>query len=144
MAYATPVVAATTTGITVTGGFPVPTSATMDGVSLSTNQRVLLAGQGTLGTPQPQTNGVWLFKGANTAMARPATGDEYATSNTLDLATLIPVSGGNTFGGTCWGIDPAGVIVVQTTGHTLSRRLAGVLAGGRTGGGGRACLRRCT
>jgi hypothetical protein len=56
MAYASPVVAATATGIAVNGSnFPVPTSATFDGVTVSNGQRVLLTGQGTLGTPVPQS-----------------------------------------------------------------------------------------
>jgi hypothetical protein len=54
-------------------------------------------------------------------MNRPASPDQYATTNVFDNATLIAVTNGTNYAGTCWGMDPAQVVTVDTTGQTLTR-----------------------
>jgi hypothetical protein len=116
MAYAQPAVAVATTA-NINTNSPGGTS-TFDNVSsLGAGNRVLLVSQ----TTTPSENGVWIWHGPTTPMTRPGLGDQYYSTNVLDNAVLIWVQGGDTFAGSCWGIDPAQVITVDTTGHTLTR-----------------------
>jgi hypothetical protein len=130
MAYCSAVAAVGTAGIAVNGSNkPVATSTSLDGVGLTSgSSRVLLTGQGTLGTPVPQSNGVWIYNGNGVAMSRPtAAGDPFVTGATLDNATLVPVAaGGLTWGGSKWWVNsPAtGGITVDTTAITLVRENA--------------------
>src|SRR5579883_1488805 len=114
MAYASPVVACTTSNVTISN----PGFSSLDGVSLSVGSRLLLTGQST-----PSQNGVWTWQGTHTALARPgaATTDQYKSGNVIDNATLIWVQAGSTYAGTCWGLDPAQVVTVDTTNHTLMK-----------------------
>jgi hypothetical protein len=120
MAYTYPVVAMSASNVSVTS----PTSATFDGITVTAGQRVLLTQQ----IPSSQ-NGVWIFNGTEILhprllprpMTRPAAPDPYNTGHVLDNATLIWVTNGGTYGGSVWGVDPAAVITVDATGHTLSR-----------------------
>src|SRR5580693_2519740 len=104
MAYAATVVAVATTAninLNSPGG-----TSTFDncasGALVSGTSRVLLF----LQTTNPYQNGVWIWNGATSPLTRPTTaGDQYAHSNTLDNTTVVPVVGGATYGGTCFGID---------------------------------------
>jgi polygalacturonase len=118
MAYAAAVDAMSISNVSVTS----PSSGIFDGSTVASGKRVLLVGQ----TSQNQ-NGVWIFNGAGVAMSRPTSPDQYSQSNTLDNNTLIPVTNGNTYAGTCWGIDPGKIVTVSLsngtggTNHTLTR-----------------------
>ncbi len=118
MAYAVPVVALSTVNIDITN----PTTAFFDGFEVPSGggqagRRVLLTAQ-----DDKSENGVQIFAGTGNAMGRPtASGDQYLADNILDNATLIPVVNGTQYAGTVWGIDPAMVVTVDTTPHTLTR-----------------------
>jgi len=120
MAYALPCRLCGTTNIALSGASPVPpTGSSIDGVPitmLNTDDRILLTGQSV-----PSSNGVWTFQGPGNPMIRPGLPDQYSIANMLDNATLIWVREGATMAGSCWGVDPAQVITVDTTGHTLAR-----------------------
>jgi hypothetical protein len=120
--------------LTLSGGRPIPpSSGTIDGVSWGGGTsypawtagvtRVLLLNQAGSFGAAAASNGVWIWQGANpTPMTRPAPRDEYATGNALDNGTLVEVRGpGTSFGGTCWGVEPAGPITVDTTAFALTR-----------------------
>jgi len=113
MAYAPTVKAVTTSNVNVLSA---PSS--FDGYSPSIGDRILLVSQ----TSTAQ-NGVWTWQGTGNGMQRPTalTGDEYMSGHVLDHATLFPVQHGNTYAGTCWGVDPAQIITVDKTGHTFMR-----------------------
>jgi hypothetical protein len=112
MAYAVAVDAVSTSNVSTSS----PTSAVFDGYTVSTGHRVLLAAQTTA-----SQNGVWVFNGTGVAMSRPIAPDPYQNGINFDTATLVPVTNGNVYGGTVWGIDPAQVVTVGTTAHTLTR-----------------------
>ena len=112
MAYATPAWALSRSPVNVLA----PVSDVFDGITVAVGKRVLLTGQTT-----HSENGVWLFAGTRKPMSRPGAGDQYASGNVLDNATLIPVSHGTTYAGTVCGIDPAAVVTVDTDLHTLTR-----------------------
>jgi hypothetical protein len=114
MAYALPVVALSASNVDVTG----PASASFDGFTAKAGDRVLLTKQ-----TKKSENGVWLWAGGSppSPLKRPGGDDQYKTGNVLDNATLIWVTNGDAYGGSVWGVDPADVIKVDATGHTLSR-----------------------
>lgn len=82
--------------------------ASIDGITLSAEDRVLLTRQ-----TSTKENGVWVFATSGTAMSRPASPDQYATNNSLDNATVIWATEGDTRAGTVWGIDPAKIVIVD-------------------------------
>jgi hypothetical protein len=137
MAYAKPAYVCSgpsDAALTLSGGQPIPpSSGTIDGVPWGGGggypawtagvTRVLLLNQAGSFGAAAASNGVWIWQGANpTPMTRPAPRDEYATGNALDNATLVEVRGpGTSFGGTCYGVEPAGPITVDTTAFALTR-----------------------
>jgi hypothetical protein len=122
MAYAAPVLAVNTNA-NINVGIGGPGTGSWDGIAyndarmVSGTTRLLLVHQ----TMTPSENGVWIWHGAANPLQRPAVGDQYAHLNVFDNATLVPVSQGTTYAGTVWGIDPATVVTVDTTAHTLTR-----------------------
>ncbi len=118
MAYAEPVVAVKTSANV---NIAAPGGGAWDGVStagfVNGTTRLLLVDQ----TATPSENGVWIWQGTGAALQRPGGSDQYKSGNTLDNATLIPVASGDALAGTVWGIDPAKIVIVDTTSHTLTR-----------------------
>ena len=112
MAYEASVAVVVRSNVTVSSP-----GSSFDGITLSANPtRILLTGQ-----TAPIENGVWLWHTGATALTRPGSPDQYASANILDNAVIIPVTNGNTYAGTVWGVDPAAVIKVGTTAHTLTQ-----------------------
>lgn len=68
-------------------------SASVDGLTLATNDHVLLTGQ----TDQTQ-NGIYIFNGVGVALTRPTDFDEWSEI----IGALISVQQGSAFGGTLW------------------------------------------
>ena len=93
-----------------------PGFTTLDGVTLANPSRILLTAQLT-----PSQNGVWLYNGSGNALTRPGTPDQFDAGNSFDNATIVWVKGGSARGGTVWGIDPAAVVTIDTTGFELTR-----------------------
>jgi hypothetical protein len=117
MAYAEAIAAVAISNVSTGAGGPGFT--TLDGVSLTglpAPVRILLTAQ-TLA----KHNGVWIWAGASTQLVRPGGQDQYASGNSLDNSTLIPVTSGTVYGGSVWGLDPSQVVTVDTTPHTLTR-----------------------
>ncbi len=111
MAYGLPALAAAASNVNTSSP-----GSSIDGYTLKAGNRVLLTHQST-----GSQNGVWIWKSA-TSLKRPTNvGDEYVSGNALDNATLIWVQNGNTYAGTCWGVDRAKAIVVDTTAFSLTR-----------------------
>lgn len=108
-----PVRAASTTNVATAAP-----GATIDGVALAANDRVLLKDQTT-----PAQNGLWVWNGAATAMTR--TGDADA-SGELAPGTAVSVTEGTTNGDEVWMITSDAAITVGTTSQTW----------GQLGGGG--------
>jgi hypothetical protein len=112
MAYANSVVAVASTNIPKNP----PAITSLDGYPLTNPSRILLTKQNT-----PSENGIWIWTLSTAALTRPLAPDQYKAGNVLDNATLIPVTNGNTYAGTVWGVARAGVITVDTTSHRLTK-----------------------
>ena len=100
-----PVRAASTTSVTTTAP-----GATIDGVALAANDRVLLKDQAT-----PAQNGLWVWNGAAVAMTR--TVDADATGE-LAPGTAVSVTEGTVNGDKVWMITSDAAITVGTTSQT--------------------------
>ena len=89
--------------------------ASIDGVALSANDRVLLTNQGT-----PAQNGLWVWNSAIAAMTRPE--DYQAASTTQAFWGLqIRVSEGTAKAGSLWYMTTTGAITIDTTGVAFSQ-----------------------
>ena len=108
-----PVRAASTTTVTTAPG------ATVDGVALAANDRVLLKDQSTA-----SQNGLWVWNGAAVAMTRTADAD---ATGELAPGTAVSVTEGTVNGDKVWMITSDATITVGTTGQTW-----GQLGGGTT------------
>lgn len=100
-----PVVAVATTNVSIAGP-----GTTIDGVTMSAGQRVLLTGQTT--TSQ---NGLWVWNSSGGAMTRPL---DYPAASTVHAFYGIEVEalgGGTANGGTFWSMTSTGAITVDTT-----------------------------
>ena len=109
-----PVRAASTTTVTTTAP-----GATVDGVALAANDRVLLKDQSTA-----SQNGLWVWNGAAVAMTRTADAD---ATGELAPGTAVSVTEGTVNGDKVWMITSDATITVGTTGQTW-----GQLGGGTT------------
>jgi hypothetical protein len=92
--------------------------ATIDGVAIAANDRVLLKDQTT-----PAQNGLWVWNGAAVAMTRTADAD---ATGELAPGTAVSVTEGTVNGDEVWMITSDAAITVGTTGQTW----------GQLGGGG--------
>jgi hypothetical protein len=106
-----PVVAATSSDTNISAP-----GATIDGVTMSSGQRVLLANQLT-----PTQSGLWVWNGASSAMTRPA---DYANGSSTMAAPGYHVrvqNGGTANGGTDWYIwsPSTGAITIGSTNVTF-------------------------
>ena len=109
-----PVRAASTTTVTTTAP-----GATIDGVTLAANDRVLLKDQSTA-----SQNGLWVWNGAAVAMTRTADAD---ATGELAPGTAVSVTEGTVNGDKVWMITSDTAITVGTTSQTW-----GQLGGGTT------------
>jgi hypothetical protein len=109
-----PVRAASTTNISTAAP-----GATIDGVTLAANDRVLLKDQSTA-----SQNGLWVWNGAAAALTRAVDGD-----GSVELApgTAVTVTEGTVNGDKVWMITSDAAITVGTTSQTW-----GQLGGGTT------------
>lgn len=101
--------AVSTTNINAGGGGP--GTATFGGVTVTTGQRILLAGQ-----TAPAENGPWNWNGAATPLSRP---EDFATASTREAYEdrLFYVVGDGTF----WRLTTTGAITVDTTALAFSQ-----------------------
>ena len=103
----------TTTNITLAGGAP----SSVDGVSLSLNDRVLVTGQGTA-----SQNGLYLVttvgSGSNGTWAR--TGDANQTGE-IDAGMIVMVTEGTIYADTQWKLITDNPITVGTTALTFTQ-----------------------
>ena len=104
---------ATTSNTTLSG-----LGASVDGVTLSAGERVLLLGQST-----GSQNGVWVA--ASGAWTRP---HDYAAGSVLKSNIVVPVSSGSTNADTRWQITTDGNITVDTTSTTWGKTDLGLVA----------------
>ena len=86
--------------------------ATMDGVTLSPGDRVLLTGQNT-----GSQNGLWVWNGAAVAMTRP-TDFAHASAVLATYGMCVQVLGGTLRAGTSWYLITTGAITIDTTSQT--------------------------
>ena len=112
--WKTPVRAASTTNVTTTAP-----GATIDGVALAANDRVLLKDQTTA-----SQNGIWLWNGAAVAMTRAVDADG---SGELAPGTAVTVTEGTVGGDKVYMVTSDSAITVGTTSQTW-----GQLGGGTT------------
>ncbi|XXX75838.1 hypothetical protein WMF30_50130 [Sorangium sp. So ce134] len=92
---------------------PTPSGSTIDGVSLTLDNRVLLTNQAT-----KALNGIWLFKGAGNPMARPTDFD--ATNGPAPNMTVV-VNDGTRHAHEAWRLLTTGTITVDTTALDFGR-----------------------
>lgn len=111
--YKDGVVAASTTNVSVSSP-----GATLDGVTLASNDRILLKDQST-----PSQNGVWAFNGASSALTRPVDFPTGTTALVTQGATVV-VDGGTTNTAQQWTLTTTGAINVDTTGQAWTRTTA--------------------
>lgn len=99
-----PVVAVATANVTVSSA---PSS--IDGITLSNGDRVLLTGQST-----GSQNGLWLFASAATPLTRPT---DYVAASALYAARGIVIysTGGTVYSGSWWYLTTTGTITIDTT-----------------------------
>jgi hypothetical protein len=107
-----------------------PGNGAWDGLAVSGftvgKTRLLLVNQKTT----PSQNGVWIWQGAANALSRPSPPDPFATTATLDYATVVPVTGGPngglTWGGSEWWMNTpiSGTTKVDTDSLTFIRKNA--------------------
>jgi hypothetical protein len=107
--YKTSAVVAATTNVTIA-----TPGATVDGVSMSADDRVLLAGQST-----SSQNGLWVWNGAATPMTRPSDAD--GSNDTVAGMTVYIQSG--TSAESYWTLTTAGTIVVDSDAQTFERKI---------------------
>lgn len=83
--------------------------ATVDGFSLTSGDRILLAAQST-----GSQNGFWIFNGAGSALTRPA---DFASGNTqfCFFGIMTIALNGTTYQGTFWQCTTTGTITIDTT-----------------------------
>lgn len=100
--------------------------ATLDGVSMAANDRVLLTGQTT-----PSQNGLWVWNTAGSALTRPT---DYAAASVVQAfyGMGVEVLQGTANAGTYWYISTTGAITIDTTSVTFSQSTFS-LASGITG-----------
>jgi phage-related tail fiber protein len=118
--------------------------ATIDGVSLVANDRILLSAQSTA-----TQNGIWVWNGASSALTRPT---DYPAAGTVHAfyGVWVEVLQGTTNAGTSWYISTTGAITIDTTSVTwtvastnLSNGITGLvpLSNGGTGASSAATAR---
>jgi hypothetical protein len=114
-------VVAASTGSNVTLSSP---GATLDGVTLSSGNRILLKDQTT--TSQ---NGVWVWNGSSSALSRPT---DYAAASVAQLGDSVYVDQGTANSGAVITLvgPTSGTITVDTTGTTWSQSNLGVISAG--------------
>lgn len=109
-----PVIAASTTNISITAP-----GATLDGVTLSSGNRILLKNQTT-----GSQNGIWIWNGASSALTRPtdfnSTVDGQAVTSWNGSLVYVD-NGGTVNGGTVWILSTLNPITVDTTSTTWSQ-----------------------
>jgi hypothetical protein len=89
--------------------------ATLDGLTMSAGQRVLLTGQTTA-----SQNGLWIWNASGSALTRPS--DYAAGSTTLAYnGMIVKVAQGTTGYGTSWYISTVGAITIDTTSVTFTQ-----------------------
>jgi hypothetical protein len=110
--------------------------ATVDGVALSTGNRILLGAQ-TVGSQ----NGLWTYNGPSSALTRTADFPSGSTTAAY-YGVSIPVLAGATYGGTAWFIATTGAITIDTTsisfdsiGYNVAYSAVGILPIGAGGTG---------
>ena len=87
--------------------------ATINGVTMAANDRVLLAAQST-----GSQNGIWVWNGAASAMTRPA---DFDASAKVNSGMLVPVgAGGTDYANTTWRLTTAGPFTLGTTTLTFA------------------------
>lgn len=88
--------------------------SSIDSVTLSSGDRVLLTGQSTT-----HENGPWVFNGASSAMTRPT---DYPAASTIFayLGQAYYVRAGTVNAGTVWYLTTSGAITIGTTGTSWS------------------------
>jgi hypothetical protein len=129
MAYCSAVLAVNTNA-NVNVGAGGPGTGSWDGIAyndarmISGKTRLLLVNQ----TTNPSQNGVWIWNGNTNPLSRPPIGDPFATTATLDYATVVPVTGGPngglTWGGSEWWLSSptSGTTKVDTDNLTFIRK----------------------
>lgn len=105
---------ASTTNVTISGP-----GTTIDGVTLATNDRVLLKNQSTA-----SQNGPWVFNGSAAALTRPV--DFAAGSTTVSANSTFYVSEGTTNADTAWTLTTNAPITVDTTSLAFAQVGSGV------------------
>lgn len=99
-----PSVRAASTGNVNTASAP----TTLDGVTLSNGDRVLLKNQSTA-----SQNGLWVFNGGGSALTR--------TDDTINANTFVFVEEGSTQADTAWMVTTDGAITIGTTSITWAQ-----------------------
>lgn len=122
--YKQSVRAVTTADVTLSGGAP----ATVDGVSLSLNNRILVTAQGT-----GSQNGIYYVttvgSGADGTWARSS--DTNSTGELL-AGTIVMVTEGSTYADTQWKLTTNDPIVIGTTPLTFVINILSQIGGGNT------------
>jgi hypothetical protein len=103
LAWKPSVKAASTANVTISN----PGTAVFDGVTLSTNDRLLLKNQTT-----GSQNGPWVFNGSGVALTRPT---DFAAGSTQQPNSTWYVSQGTVNADTAWTLTTDGTITVDTT-----------------------------
>lgn len=111
--YKDGVVAASTANVNIAAP-----GTTLDGVTLATNDRILLKDQTTA-----SQNGIWLFNGSAAALTRPA---DFPTGSggLVSQGATVVVDGGATEQAQQWTLTTTGAINVDTTAQTWTRTTA--------------------
>lgn len=91
--------------------------ASIDGVTLSVGDRVLVKNQTT-----GSENGIYVFAGSSSAMTR--ANDANATGE-LSAGSLVPVEQGSTYADTLWMVSTDGVITIGSTSISFSQVTGG-------------------
>lgn len=89
--------------------------STIDGVSLSSGDRVLLTAQSTA-----SQNGLWTWNGAAVAMTRPS---DFDASSEVTAGVIVPVTEGSTYADTIWMLTTNDPITIDST--SLAFQLTG-------------------
>lgn len=117
-AYHVPVRVAMTTNVNIASP-----GATLDGVAMAANDRVLLTGQSTA-----SQNGLWVWNGAAAALTRPT---DYATASTVMAfyGLVVDVLQGTANAGSSWYISTSAAITIDATSVTFTRFTYNIGAG---------------
>jgi predicted aconitase with swiveling domain len=101
--------------------------ATLDSVSLSSGQRILLTAQTTT-----HQNGIWIWNGAASALTRPT--DFVSASTTMAyFDQVVSVDQGTVYAGTEWRITTTGTITIDTSAIAYTQWATNLAGNGVTG-----------